>query len=306
MVKVNLSGLELKNPVMSASGTFGYGKEFAEFFDLSVMGAVVCKTITLKQRAGNKPPRIADNSCGMLNAIGLENKGIEYFLQNALPFLEKFDTKVVASIAGVNPAEYAELANILDKDNRVHAIEVNLSCPNVSHGCQKGLFSQNAEITAQIVAQVCKNTSKPVFPKLSAMAADITAIAKACENAGAGGLTLINTLPAMAVDLKTRKPMLGNITGGLSGGAIKPVALKAVWDVYQVVKIPIIASGGIMNANDALEFILCGANAVQIGSANFVNPLACKEIALSVDKYFEENKLNSIDDLRGKLEYETV
>jgi dihydroorotate dehydrogenase (NAD+) catalytic subunit len=301
MVKIHLSGLELKNPVMSASGTFGYGKEFAEFFDLSIMGAVVCKTVTLKQRDGNKPPRIADNPYGMLNAIGLENKGIEYFLQTALPFLEKFDTKIIASIAGTNPAEYGELANILDKDDRVHAIEVNLSCPNVSHACSKCLFSQNAEVSAQIVAQVCKNTSKPVFPKLSAMVADITAIAKACEIAGAAGLTLINTLPAMAVDLKMRKPALGNVSGGLSGGAIKPVALKTVWDVYRAVKIPIIGSGGIINANDALEFILCGASAVQIGSLNFINPLACKEIALGIDEYFKKNNLESINDLRGKL-----
>jgi dihydroorotate dehydrogenase (NAD+) catalytic subunit len=302
MVKVNLAGLELKNPVMSASGTFGYGKEFTEFFDLSLMGAVVCKTITLKQREGNKPPRIADTPYGMFNSIGLENKGIGYFLQTALPFLEKFDTKVIVSIAASNPAEYAELAAILDKENRVHAIEVNLSCPNVSHGCRKGLFSQNAEISGQIIAQICKNTSKPVFPKLSALVSDIAEVAKACEAAGAGGLTLINTLPAMAVDLKTRKPLLGNISGGFSGGAIKPVALKAVWDVYRAVKIPLIGSGGIMNANDALEFILCGATAVQVGSLNFINPLACKEIAQDIEKYFKENNLKNIDDLRGKLE----
>jgi dihydroorotate dehydrogenase (NAD+) catalytic subunit len=301
MVKVNLSGLELKNPVMSASGTFGYGREFSEFLNLNLMGAVVCKTITLKQREGNKPPRIADNSYGMLNSIGLENKGVEYFIQTALPFLEKFDTKVIASIAASNPAEYGELASILDKENRVNAIEVNLSCPNVSHGCHKGLFSQNAEVSGRIIERICKNTSKPVFPKLSALVSDIAVIAKACEAAGASGIALINTLPAMAVDLKTKKPMLGNVVGGFSGSAIKPVALKAVWDVYRAVKIPIIGSGGIMNAADALEFILCGATAVQIGSANFVNPLACKEIALGIEEYFKENNLKEIANLRGKL-----
>jgi dihydroorotate dehydrogenase (NAD+) catalytic subunit len=301
MVKVNLAGLELKNPVMSASGTFGYGKEFAEFFDIGLMGALVCKTITLKQREGNQPPRIADNSCGMFNSIGLENKGVEDFIQTALPFLEKFDTKVIVSIAGSNPAEYGGLAAILDKQKRADALEINLSCPNVAHGCHKGLFSQNAEVSAQIIASVRKNTSKPVFAKLSAAVADISQIARACEAAGASGLTCVNTLPALAVDLKTRRPALGNITGGLSGGAIKPVALKAVWDVYRAVKIPVIASGGIMNANDALEFILCGASAVQIGSLSFINPFACRDIALGIEEYFKTNNIGNIDDFRGKL-----
>jgi len=301
MVEINLAGLRLKNPVMSASGTFGYGKEFAGFFDLSLMGAVVCKTITLKQREGNKPPRIADFHGGMLNSIGLENKGAEYFIQTALPFLKKFDTKCFASIAGSDAAEYGELAKILDKESGVHAIEINLSCPNVAHGAAKGLFSQCHATSGAIVAQVRKNTSKPVFAKLSAIVSDIMHIAKACEAAGADGLTLINTLPAMMVDLKTRKPALGNIAGGLSGGAIKPVALKVVWDCYRAVKIPIIGSGGIMNADDALEFILCGATAVQIGSVNFVNPTACKEIVQGMEKYFKENKISDISQLRGQL-----
>ncbi|MDR1123438.1 MAG: dihydroorotate dehydrogenase [Elusimicrobiota bacterium] len=301
MVKVNLAGLELKNPVMSASGTFGYGEEFAEFFDLSLMGAVVCKTITLKQREGNKPPRIADFSGGMLNSIGLENKGAEYFVQTALPFLEKYDTKVFASIAGNDAGEYGALAARLSAEPRMHAIEINLSCPNVTHGCGRGLFCQNAQTSAQIVAAVKAAAKKPVFAKLSAMVSDITQIARACQEAGADGLTLINTLPAMMVDLKTRKPAVGNASGGLSGGCIKPVALKTVWDVYRAVKIPIIGSGGIMNANDALEFILCGASAVQIGSANFVNPLACKEIAEGIEEYFQKNNLRDITQLRGQL-----
>jgi len=301
MVETNLAGLRLKNPVMSASGTFGYGKEFAEFFDLSLMGAVVCKTITLKQREGNKPPRVADFEYGMLNSIGLENKGVEYFIQTALPFLKDFDTKCIVSIAGGGAADYAELAKILDGQSGVHAIEVNLSCPNVVHGTAKGLFSQCAQTSGAIISEVRKNISKPIFAKLSAMANDITQTAKACEAAGADGLTLINTLPAMMVDLQTRKPMLGNIFGGLSGGAIKPVALKIVWDCYRAVKIPIIGSGGIMNATDALEFVLCGASAVQVGSVNFVNPMACKEIALGVEEYFKANKITDISQLRGQL-----
>ena len=302
MVKTFLApGLELKNPVMSASGTFGYGREFAEFFNLETLGAVVCKTITLKQREGNKPPRVADFPYGMLNSIGLENKGVEYFIKTALPFLEKYDTKVFVSIAGAGAAEYGELAKILDADKRVHAIEINLSCPNVAHGAAKGLFAQCPAASGAIVAEVRKNTAKPIFAKLSAMVADITQIARACEAAGADGLILINTLPAMLVDLKTRKPALGNVAGGLSGGAIKPVALKVVWDCYRAVKIPIIGGGGIMNSTDALEFILCGASAVQVGTANFVNPLACKEIAVGIEEYFQKNNLQDISQLKGQL-----
>lgn len=301
MVKTTIAGLTMKNPVMSASGTFGYGKEFSEFFDLSVMGAVLCKTITLKQREGNKPPRIADTPYGMLNSIGLENKGAEYFINHALPFLEKIDTKAIASIAGNDPQEYGDLAAILDAEPRVHAIEVNLSCPNVSHGKTKGLFCQCSDTSAAIVGAVRKQTAKPVFAKLSAQVTDITVVARACETAGADALTVINTLPALAVDLKNRKPLLGNVFGGLSGGAIKPVALKMVWETYKSVQIPIIGSGGILNASDALEFILCGASAVQVGSINFVNPLACKEIVEGIETYFKENNLHDISALKGQL-----
>lgn len=301
MVKVKIAGLELKNPVMSASGTFGYGEEFAQFFDLGVMGAVVCKTVTLKQRDGNKPPRVADFPYGMLNSIGLENKGVEYFINTALPFLKKYDTKTVASIAGNNAQEYAELAKILDKESGVHAIEINLSCPNVSHGAAKGLFSQDEDVSKEIISAVRKATGKPLFAKLSPQITDITVIAKACEAAGADALTLINTMPAMAVDIKTKRPLLGNICGGFSGAALKPIALKYVWDASRSVKIPIIGSGGIINAADALEFILCGASAVQAGSANFINNMACQEIAHGVEKYFKDNNLD-ISDLRGKLQ----
>jgi dihydroorotate dehydrogenase (NAD+) catalytic subunit len=301
MVETAIAGLKLKNPVMSASGTFGYGREFGNFFDLSLMGAVVCKTITLKQREGNKPPRIADSRCGMLNSIGLENKGVEYFIETALPFLESFDTKVVVSITGADAQECGALARILDKESRVDALEINLSCPNVTHGKSKGLFSQCAKTSAEIVQTVRKNTGKPILAKLSALVTDIVAVSKECEAAGADGLTLINTLPAMGVDLAKRRPLLGNVAGGLSGGAIKPIALKVVWDTFSNVKIPIVGSGGIMNAKDALEFILCGASAVQVGSVNFVNPLACKEIKEGIEEYFKNNNLKNINELRGKL-----
>ncbi|MCL2888563.1 MAG: dihydroorotate dehydrogenase [Elusimicrobia bacterium] len=301
MVKIKIAGLVFKNPVMSASGTFGSGAEFAEFFDLSLMGAVVCKTVTLNPRAGNKPPRVADVSAGMLNSIGLENKGVEYFINTALPFLRKFDTKVVASAAGNNVDEYIETVKLLAAQPEVHAIEVNMSCPNVTHGVNRGLFSQNPDAVKEIMSAVRKETKKPLFAKVSPQVADITVIASAARDAGADALSLINTIPAMGVDLKTRRPLLGNVTGGLSGPAVKPVALKLVWDVFKTVKIPLIAMGGIMNATDALEFILCGATAVQVGTANFVNPQACAEIAAGIEKYFEEHKLQSIEDLRGKL-----
>ncbi|MDR0292202.1 MAG: dihydroorotate dehydrogenase [Elusimicrobium sp.] len=301
MVKIKIAGLELKNPVMSASGTFGSGAEFAEFFDLSLMGAVVCKTVTLNERAGNKPPRVADAPAGMLNAIGLENKGVEYFINTSLPFLRKYDTKVAASAAGNNVEEYVETVKLLAAQPEVHAVEVNMSCPNVTHGVNRGLFSQNPDTVKEIMSAVRKETKKPLFAKVSPQVADITAIAKAALDAGADALSLINTIPAMGVDLKTRRPLLGNVTGGLSGPAVKPVALKLVWDVFKTVKIPIIAMGGIMNAADALEFILCGATAVQVGTANFINPRACVEIAAGIEKYFEENKLQNIEDLRGKL-----
>ncbi|ACC98284.1 Dihydroorotate dehydrogenase [Elusimicrobium minutum Pei191] len=301
MVKINIGGLEFKNPVMTASGTFASGKEYSEFVDLNKLGAVVCKTVTLNQRDGNKPPRIADMPSAMLNSIGLENKGLEYFIENTLPFLKNFDTRTVASIAGNNVEDYTTLAKRLNECKEVHAIEVNMSCPNVVHGQNKGLFSQDEKTTFEIMSAVRKNTNKPIFGKISPMVADITVIAKAIERAGGDAVALINTIPAMGVDLKTRRPLLGNITGGLSGPAVKPVALKLVWDVYKAVKIPVIGMGGIMCAQDALEFILCGATAVQVGTGNFVNPKLTEETALGIEKYFKENNLSGVDDLKGKL-----
>ncbi|WP_424244482.1 dihydroorotate dehydrogenase (NAD+) catalytic subunit [Elusimicrobium posterum] len=301
MVKVNIAGLELKNPVMTASGTFGDGREHSKFFDLSLLGAVVCKTITLKPRDGNKPPRVSDVPGGMINAIGLANRGVEYYIENSLPFLKDFDTKVVTSIAGNNAQEYAQLAEILEKENGVHAIEVNMSCPNVVHGQNKGLFSQCPDTTKEIMAAVRKVTKKPIFGKISPMVANIGIIAKAVEDAGGDAVALINTIPAMAVDLKTRKPLLGNITGGMSGPALKPAALKQVWEVYNTVKIPIVGMGGIMNSTDALEFILCGATAIEVGTANFVNPSACTEVVEGMEHYFQQNSITDIEDLRGKL-----
>ncbi|WP_428897918.1 dihydroorotate dehydrogenase (NAD+) catalytic subunit [Parelusimicrobium proximum] len=301
MVSVKLGALKIKNPVMTASGTFGSGKEYSKFYDLSELGAVVCKTITLNKRDGNPPPRIADTPYGMLNAIGLENKGVEYFIEDTLPFIKQFDTACVVSIAGNNPDEYKALAERLNKCPEVHAIEVNMSCPNVTHGTAKGLFCQDNNTMMHILKEVKAITDKPVFAKISPAVTDITVTAKAVKDSGADAVSLINTYPAMGVDLKTRRPLLGNITGGLSGPAIKPIALKMVWEVYKSVDIPIIAMGGIMCADDALEFILCGATAVQIGTANFVNPMASAEIARGVEKYFKENNLSNIDDLRGKL-----
>lgn len=302
MVKTFLGSLELKNPVMTASGTFASGKEYGEFLDLNTLGAVVCKTITLNARSGNKPPRIADYSYGMLNAIGLENKGVEYFIENTVPFLKNFDTRFVASIAGSDTDEYRELAHVLGQVPEIHAVEVNMSCPNVSHGHMKGLFSQNADKVMEIMRAVRAVSDKPLFAKISPNVTDITLVARACEAAGADAITMINTFPAMGVNLKTRRPLLGNVKGGLSGPAIKPIALKMVWEVYNTVKIPIIGVGGIMNAEDALEFILCGAAAVQVGTANFVNPRAAEKVAAGIQKYFQENNLSSIEELKGKLQ----
>ena len=297
---VNLSGLTLRNPVMTASGTFGYGQEFAEYVDLEKIGAFVTKGLSLKPKAGNPTPRIVETPGGMLNAIGLQNVGIDAFIAHKVPFLRTVATPAIVNFFGTTVDEYAELAGRLDAIPEVAGLEVNISCPNVKQG---GIvFGTDPACAAQVVIACRAATSKPLIVKLSPNVTDIVAMAQACADAGADALSLINTLTGMAIDLNRRKPVLANVTGGLSGPAIKPVALRMVWQVARAVKLPIIGIGGIMNATDALEFILAGATAVQVGTASFINPGAAGEIAAGVEAWLRERGVARVSDLIGALE----
>jgi len=298
-MSVKIGKLKLKNPVMAGSGTFG--TEYGELLDIKKMGAYVAKTITMRPRTGNPPPRVTETPSGMLNSIGLENKGAEYFLKETLTGIKKFDIPVIVSIAGDDAAEFAELAKRLDKVRGVDAIELNLSCPNIRYGARSHLIAQCDKATAKVVKKVRKATGKTLIAKLSPNVTDITRIAKSAEDAGADALTVANTYLGMAVDIDTKRPMLGNVTGGLSGPAIKPLSLRMVYQVYKAVKIPIIGSGGIMDWKDAVEFILCGASALQIGTATFVNPSASIEIASGIIAYLRKNKIGSVSKLTGTV-----
>ncbi|MFA5876549.1 MAG: dihydroorotate dehydrogenase, partial [Candidatus Margulisiibacteriota bacterium] len=274
---ITLAGIEMQNPVMVASGTFGWGKEYANFTDINKLGALVTKTITLKSKEGNPPPRTCETPAGMLNTIGLQNPGVEKFLEEAGTFLRQLEIPVIINIAGESVEEYAELARRLDKETFVKGIEINVSCPNVKHGGM--LFGVDPEAVAQITRAVKKATSAPVLVKLTPNVTDIAAIAKAAEGAGADAITAINTVLGMAFDVNTGKPKLSMGVGGLSGPAIRPIAVRCVWQIAQAVKIPVVGVGGIMTADDAKEFFLAGAKAVQIGTANFVDTEAAVKIA---------------------------
>jgi len=297
-MSVKIGKLKLKNPVMAGSGTFG--AEYGELVDIKKMGAYVAKTITLEARTGNPPPRVTETPSGMLNSIGLENKGVKYFLKETLTVIKKFSIPVIVSIAGDDAFDFAELAKRLDKVRGVDAIELNLSCPNLER-IQGGIIAQDEKAVYKIVKAVRKVTKRTVIAKLSPNVTDIVKIAKAAEGAGADSLTVANTYLGMAVDIDTKRPMLGNVTGGLSGPAIKPLSLRMVYQVYKAVKIPIIGSGGIMDWKDAVEFILCGASALQIGTATFVNPSASIEIAVGIKDYLKKNKMGNVNDLIGNL-----
>jgi dihydroorotate dehydrogenase (NAD+) catalytic subunit len=294
---VNLGRLKLNNPVMSASGTFGYGEEYAGYVDLNRLGAVVVKGLSLKPRLGNPPPRVMETASGMLNSIGLQNVGVDAFIEEKLPFLRKYDTAVIANIYGETYDEFKKVAKKLSSAKGVHALEVNISCPNVKKGGVS--FGTDPKIAARVTRTVKDETRLPVIVKLTPNVTDIAAIAQAVEKAGADIISLINTLTGMSVDLKTRRPHLKNITGGLSGPAIKPVALRMVWQVIQKVSVPVIGIGGIMTAEDALEFLILGAKAVQIGTANFVNPHATLNVIEGIKNYLIENKINNINDIIG-------
>lgn len=297
---VSLGRLKLNNPVMTASGTFGYGEEYAGYVDLNRLGAIVVKGLSFKPRLGNPPPRIMETTGGMLNAVGLQNIGVDAFIEEKMPFLRRYDTRVIANIYGETYDDYKKVARKLSSVKGVDALEVNISCPNVKNG---GLsFGSDPKIAARVTRAVRGETSLPVIVKLTPNVTDIAAIAEAVEKAGADAVSLINTLTGMSVDLKTRKPHLKNITGGLSGPAIKPVSLRMVWQVVQRVSIPVIGIGGIMTAEDALEFLVLGAKAVQIGTANFINPLVTMEVIEGMKNYLAEHKIKNINDIIGTFQ----
>ncbi|ACA59811.1 dihydroorotate dehydrogenase family protein [Candidatus Desulforudis audaxviator MP104C] len=294
---VAIAGLTLKNPVLTASGTVGFGEEYAPYLDLAGLGALVVKTVTLKPRAGNPPPRITETPAGVINAVGLQNPGVEALVRDILPRLARFDVPVIVSIAGETVDEYARLAGRLDGVPGIAALEVNISCPNVKAG---GIaFGTEPAMTAAVVRQVRENTRLPVIAKLSPNVTDIRTIALAAAGAGADALSLINTLSAMVIDVERRRPLLGNVFGGLSGPAVRPVAVRAVWQVYQAVELPLIGMGGIMTARDALEFILAGARAVAVGTANLVNPGAAAAVAADLEQYLTEQGIRDINELVG-------
>ena len=296
---VNLAGIALRNPVMTASGTFGYGAEFAEYVNLESIGAFVTKGLSLMPRAGNPTPRIVETPGGMLNAIGLQNVGIAAFIAEKVPFLRSVDTPAIVNFFGNTIDEYAELARRLDEIPEVAGLEVNISCPNVKQG---GIvFGTDPDCAASVVSACRAATKKPLIVKLSPNVTDVVAMARACEDAGADCLSLINTLTGMAIDLNKRRPILANVTGGLSGPAIKPIALRMVWQVAQAVEVPVIGIGGIMTATDALEFILAGATAIQVGTANFLDPSAAQTIAVEMEEYLVQNGIADIRDLIGAL-----
>ena len=299
-VSVKIGNLKLKNPVITASGTFGYGEEYADFLDLSVLGAIVVKGISLEPMPGNPAPRICETPCGMLNAIGLENVGIEAFIAEKLPFLERLTPPVIVNIYGKMEEEYIQLAARIDAVEAIAAIEVNISCPNVKAGGM--VFGVDPKAAFRVVQGVRDQTTKPLIVKLSPNVTDITEIALAAQEAGADCLSLINTLTALVVDIETRRPRLANITGGLSGPAIKPVAIRMVWQVAQVATVPIIGIGGIMKAEDALEFFIAGASAVQVGTANFINPQVTTDVIDGLETFLATRNIASISDIIGTLE----
>ncbi len=297
-LSVSLPGLNLKNPVIPASGCFGYGREFAELYDLSKLGGIAIKSATPEERIGNPVPRIAETPWGILNAIGLQNHGVDYIIENELPWLAQFDTEIIANVAGATEEDYVEVIRKMNASPVVKAYELNISCPNVKHG---GIgLGTNPELAANVTRMAKEAAEKPVYVKLTPNVTDIVSIARAVEEAGADGLVLINTLLGMRLDLKTAKPVIANTTGGLSGPAIKPVAVRMVYQVAKAVRIPIIGVGGIMSAEDVLEFLYAGASAVEVGSANFRDPYACVKIIEDLPRVLEKYGMNSVREAVGR------
>jgi dihydroorotate dehydrogenase (NAD+) catalytic subunit len=299
-LKITIGNLELQNPVLTASGTFGYAQEFEDLVDLNRLGAIIVKGLALRPTKGNPPPRIVETPCGMLNAIGLENVGIDAFADQKLPFLKTLSPPILANIYGTCIEDYAELAARLETLEGIAGVEVNISCPNVKAG---GIaFGADPDVAYRVVAAVREKTTKHLMVKLSPNVTDIALIARAAEAAGADSLSLINTITGMAIDLETRRPKIANITGGLSGPAIKPIALRMVWQVVQAIQIPVIGIGGIITAEDALEFLVAGASAVQIGTANFINPQVTTDIIDGIEAFLAHRNIARITDIIGTLE----
>jgi len=298
-LNINIAGIMMKNPVMVASGTFGSGKDYEDFVNIGDIGAIIAKSITIKPREGNPPPRICETPAGMLNTIGLQNAGIDAFLKDDLPYLAKFKVPVIVNIAGESIDEYSQLAKKLNGIPGIAGIEVNISCPNVKQGGMQ--FGVDPKLTADVISAVKKATKLPVIAKLSPNVTDIKLIAKAAESAGADAISAINTVLGMAIDINSRRPRLSMIVGGLSGPAIKPVAVRMVHEIYKTVKVPVIGIGGIMETDDAIEFMLAGASAVQVGTGNFVEPGISVKIAEGIRKYMIANKFSSLKDIIGQI-----
>lgn len=297
-ISIKLPGLNLKNPIIPASGCFGFGREYAELYDLSILGGIAIKSATPAKRYGNPTPRIAETPSGMLNAIGLQNPGVDVIKEKELPWLAQFDTEIIANVAGATEEDYVEVIKKLNDDPTVKAYELNISCPNVKHG---GIgLGTKPELAAKVTKMAKEVATKPVYVKLSPNVTDIVEIAKAVEAAGADGIVLINTLLGMRIDLKTKKPILANLTGGLSGPAVKPVAIRMVYQVYEAVNIPIIGVGGITCAEDVLEFLLAGASAVEVGMQNFVDPYVCKTIIEELPAVLEKYGFKDIKEVIGR------
>ncbi|MFT3738992.1 MAG: dihydroorotate dehydrogenase [Breznakibacter sp.] len=298
-LSVNLNGLILKNPVMTASGTFGYGEEYNDFFEISRLGGIVVKGTTLHHREGNDYPRMAETPMGMLNAVGLQNKGVDYFVESIYPRIKYFDTHMFVNVSGSTIDEYVATAEKLIDLEKIPGIELNISCPNVKEGGMA--FGTSCPSAMAVVSAVRKVYPKHLMVKLSPNVTDIAEIAKGVESAGADSISLINTLLGMAIDIKKRQPKLSTITGGLSGPAVKPIAVRMVWQVAKEVKIPVVGLGGISNPDDAIEFLLAGASAIQIGTANFTDPLISLKVVDGIDKYLNENGFTSVNDIVGLI-----
>lgn len=300
-LSVSLGQLKLKNPVLTASGCFGFGDEYSSFFDLNLLGGLITKAVTLNPTSGNPPPRTVETPCGMLNSIGLANPGLEGFLQEKLPFLKSLTVPVIVNVAGESLKEYVKVVKILDKEKGIDGFEINISCPNVEKGGVE--FSSDSKIAFKLIFSLRRVTSKTLIVKLSPYLGNITSVAQAVQEAGADAVSLINTLVGMVIDVQSRRPVLARRTGGLSGPAIRPVALALVWKVAQRVKIPVVGVGGIFTPEDALQFILAGATAIQVGTANFVDPLTIPKIIEGLKEYCEQEKIGKLSELIEGLEY---
>lgn len=298
-LKTNIAGLEFKNPVLTASGTFGYGIEFADFIDLNKLGGFIVKGTTLNPRQGNAYPRLAETPSGMINAVGLQNKGVQYFIDNIYPKLKDYDTNVIVNLSGSCVEDYVTGAQMLNELEKIPCIELNISCPNVKAGGMG--FGTQPKLAEEVVSKVREVYKKPLIVKLTPNVTSIAEIAKAVEAAGADSVSLINTVLAMAVDAERQRPILSTITGGISGAAVKPIALRCVWQVYNAVKVPIVGLGGIMNATDAIEMMLCGARAIEVGTANFIDPTVTVKIVDGINEYLDRHGCKDVSEIVGAL-----